>query len=319
MALYILAFVTAMLLAWFITPGVRRFALKHNIMVHPGGRRVHTRPTPLLGGLAIYAGFAISSTIFLLLFLLLYGKLDISGAGLIVSGAIIVTLGMLDDMREMSWKAQVGAIILSGIVVVSFGVRIHFVTNPFGQPQSVYVPSIISWIITLAWIFGVTKTFDMLDGLDGLASGIGAIAAGTLSIMTYYAGQPQVAMMSAALCGACIGFLRFNFNPAKIFMGTGGSQFIGFALAVISIIASFKMAAAMAIVLPILVLGIPIFDGLFVMIRRLINKQPIAVADKTHLHHRLLRLGLSHKQTVILIWVLMLLLCGIALFILLHE
>ncbi|MHB1458447.1 MAG: glycosyltransferase family 4 protein [Armatimonadota bacterium] len=319
MVLYVLAFITAMLLAWFITPIMRRIAIKHNIMVHPGGRRVHTRPTPLWGGFAIYSGFAISSVIFLLLFYLLNGKLDISGVGLIVSGAIIVTLGMLDDIRDMSPKAQILAIIIAGVVVVSFGIRIQFVTNPFGQPQSLYVPSIISWIITLIWIFGVTKTFDMLDGLDGLASGIGAIAAGTLSIMTYYAGQPQVAMMSAALCGACIGFLRFNFNPAKIFMGTGGSQFIGFALAVISVIASFKMAAAMAIIVSILVLGIPIFDGLFVMVRRIVNRQPISVADKTHLHHRLLKLGLSHKQTVILIWALMLLLCGIALFILLGK
>lgn len=308
-----------MLIAWFITPIMRRIALKQNIMVHPGGRRVHTRPTPLWGGFAIYAGFAISSIIFLLLFLLQKGRLDISGVGLIVSGAIIVTLGMLDDMREMSPKAQIAAIIVSAIVVVSFGVRIQFVTNPLGHPQMLHVPIILSWIITLLWIFGVTKTVDFMDGLDGLASGIGAIAAGALSIMTYYAGQHQVAFMAAALSGACIGFLRFNFNPAKIFMGTGGSQFIGFALAVISVIASFKMAAAMAIVLPILVLGIPIFDGFFVMIRRFINRKPISVADKTHLHHRLLKLGLSHKQTVYLIWTFMLLLCGIALFIRLRK
>lgn len=319
MILYILAFITSMLVAWLVTPIMRKVALRHNIMVHPGGRRVHTRPTPLWGGLAIYLGFAISSILFLLLFLAFNKKLDISGVGLIVSGAIIVTLGMLDDMRDMSPKAQIAAILLAAVVVISFGVRIQFVTNPFGQPQSLHVPIILSWIITLAWIFGVTKTVDFMDGLDGLASGIGAIAAGALSIMTYYAGQPQVAFMAAALSGACIGFLRFNFNPAKIFMGTGGSQFIGFSLAVISVIASFKMAAAMAITLPILVLGIPIFDGLFVMIRRMVNRQPISVADKTHLHHRLLKLGLSQKQAVILIYAFMLLLCGIALFILLRR
>lgn len=311
MIFHILAFVSAIFLAWFITPIMRRTALSHNIMVHPGGRRVHTRPTPLWGGFAIYAGFALSSIIFLLV----TGRFDISAIGLLISGAIIVTIGMLDDIREMSPWAQIAAIVAASIVVMSFGVRIQFITNPFGGHHSVYVPTWVSWPITLIWIFCVTKPVDFMDGLDGLASGIGAIAAGTLALMAYYAGQPSVAIMAAALSGACIGFLRFNFNPAKIFMGTGGSQFIGFALAVISIVGAFKMAAAMAIALPILVLGVPIFDGIFVMCRRLIKGQPISVADKTHLHHRLLKLGLSHKQTVILMWAIVAILCGTALFI----
>lgn len=315
MIFHVLAFAMSLFLAWFITPIMRRTAVRHNIMVHPGGRRVHTRPTPLWGGLAIYAGFTIASIIFLLI----TKHFDMYAVGLIVSGAIIVTIGMLDDLYELSAKAQTIAIILAAVVAISFGIRIQFISNPFGEPRTVYVPTVISWIITLVWIFGVTKTVDFMDGLDGLASGIGAIAAGTLAIMAYYSGQPGVALMAAALSGACIGFLRFNFNPAKIFMGTGGSQFIGFALAVISIIGAFKTAAAMAIALPILVLGVPIFDGIFVICRRIVNRQPVSSADKTHLHHRLLNLGFSQKQAVILIWVLMAFLCATAIFILLSR
>lgn len=312
---HLLAFVFALFISWILTPRIRRIAIKLNVMVQPGGRRVHSRPTPLWGGLAIFLGFVISS----LLALKAYGHLDISVLGLIVSGAIIVTIGMLDDMKELSAKFQFAAIIIAALVLMTFGVRIQYITNPFGNPQMIYLGTAFSWIITLAWIFGVTKTVDFMDGLDGLAAGIGAIAAGTLALMAYYAKQPYVALMSAALSGACIGFLRFNFNPAKIFMGTGGSQFIGFALATISIIGAFKLAAAMAIALPILVLGIPIFDGLFVMLRRIISGKPIYIADKTHLHHRLLERGLSHKQTVIVIWTFCLLLCGTAIFLLLRR
>lgn len=310
-----LTFIFALFLAWFITPIMRRIAIKNNILVNPGGRRIHTRPTPQWGGLAIYAGFAISSIVFLLL----TKNFSVSAIGLIVSGAIIVTMGMLDDVHELSPIAQSIYIVIAAIVAISFGIRIQFLTNPFSEMKIVHLPIYISWPLTIIWIFGVTKPVDFMDGLDGLASGIGAIAASTLGIMAYYSGQHNVAIMAIALSGACIGFLRFNFNPAKIFMGTGGSQFIGFALAIISIIGAFKVAAAMAIVIPILVLGIPIFDGLFVMLRRLAKGQSISSADKSHIHHRLLKLGLSQKQAVLVIWALMAVLCAIAIFILFHQ
>lgn len=310
-----LTFIFALFLAWFITPIMRRIAIKNNILVNPGGRRIHTRPTPQWGGLAIYAGFAISSIVFLLL----TKNFSVSAIGLIVSGAIIVTMGMLDDVHELSPIAQSIYIVIAAIVAISFGIRIQFLTNPFSEMKIVHLPIYISWPLTIIWIFGVTKPVDFMDGLDGLASGIGAIAASTLGIMAYYSGQHNVAIMAIALSGACIGFLRFNFNPAKIFMGTGGSQFIGFALAIISIIGAFKVAAAMAIVIPILVLGIPIFDGLFVMLRRLVKGQSISSADKSHIHHRLLKLGLSQKQAVLVIWALMAVLCAIAIFILFHQ
>lgn len=305
----IFAFALSLLIAYLLTPWVRKSAIKLNIMVHPGGRRVHTRPMPLWGGIAIYAGFAVSALL-LMHFTAQKPACNLPIIGVIVAGALLVTVGLVDDMKELSAKAQAGMIILSALLLMTFGVRIQFLTNPFGG-NMILLPPVISWILTLSWIFAVTKTIDFMDGLDGLAAGIGAIASGVLAIMAYYSNQPHVALMAAALCGACIGFLRFNFNPAKIFMGTGGSQFIGFALGAISVIGAFKVAAAMAIALPVLVFGVPIFDAAFVIIKRLSNGQPLYIADKSHLHHRLMQKGLSHKQAVYVIWGISILL-GIA-------
>ena len=305
----IFAFALSLLIAYLLTPWVRKSAIKLNIMVHPGGRRVHTRPMPLWGGIAIYAGFAVSALL-LMHFTAQKPACNLPIIGVVVAGALLVTVGLVDDMKELSAKAQAGMIILSALLLMTFGVRIQFLTNPFGG-NMILLPPVISWILTLSWIFAVTKTIDFMDGLDGLAAGIGAIASGVLAIMAYYSNQPHVALMAAALCGACIGFLRFNFNPAKIFMGTGGSQFIGFALGAISVIGAFKVAAAMAIALPVLVFGVPIFDAAFVIIKRLSNGQPLYIADKSHLHHRLMQKGLSHKQAVYVIWGISILL-GIA-------
>lgn len=310
----IIAFLLALAVSYIATPWVRRLALRLNILVHPGGRRVHTRPMPLWGGIAIYGAFALTC--------LLISKvadshltLDPAVIGLLVSGALILTIGMLDDMKEMSAALQVIAIIGAALVLMTFGVRIKFLTNPFGSHETLQLVTGISWFLTLMWIFSLTKTVDFMDGLDGLAAGIGAIAAGILAIMAYYdqprhPDQARVALMGAALSGACIGFLRFNFNPAKIFMGTGGSQFVGFALAAISITGAFKAAAAIAITLPILVFGVPILDGAFVIMKRFLDRRPVHIADRTHLHHRLLDRGLTHKQVVLLIYFLCLALGG---------
>ena len=158
--------------------------------------------------------------------------------------------------------------------------------------------------ITAFYIFVVTKTMDTIDGLDGLAAGIAAIAACTLTIIATYGGQPRVAILAAALVGSSLGFLRHNYNPAKIFMGTGGAQFLGFSLACLSIVGAFKTAAAVAVLIPVLAFGVPIFDAAFVVIRRVISRQPITQADKRHMHHTLLGLGLSQRQTVLVLYAL---------------
>ena len=315
---HIFAFVMALVISFGATPWVRRLAIRLNVMAQPGGRRVHARPMPLWGGIGIFAAFALTCAVAAKV-----GgdrfNLGISTTGVVVAGALILTIGLLDDMKELSAPVQALAITCAAIVLMTFGVRIQFVSNPFGLPPMIALGDFVSCIVTLMWVFAVTKTVDFMDGLDGLAAGIGAIASGILAIMAYYSAQPHVALMAAALSGACVGFLRFNFNPAKIFMGTGGSQFIGFVLAAIAIIGAFKVAAAIAIALPILVFGVPILDGVFVVVKRLANRRPIYVADQSHLHHRLLRRGLTHKQAVLLIYVMCLAVGGTALALLLWS
>ena len=312
------AFVLALGISYLATPQVRKLAVRLNVMVQPGGRRVHTRPMPLWGGIAIFGAFAFTSLVVM--------KLGVDPAlkapilGIVVAGALVLTVGLLDDMKEFSAAIQALLIVGAAIVLMTFGVRIQFLSNPF-NPSMLALGGILSWLITIVWVFAVTKAVDFMDGLDGLAAGIGAIAAGILAIMAYYSEKPQphVILMAAALSGACIGFLRFNFNPAKIFMGTGGSQFIGFALAAISIVGAFKVATALAIALPILVFGVPIFDAIFVVIKRFMDKRPVHVADQSHLHHRLLRRGLSHKQAVLVIYFFCIIAGGTALALLLWS
>jgi UDP-GlcNAc:undecaprenyl-phosphate GlcNAc-1-phosphate transferase len=306
----LLAFLFALGISYLATPQVRRLALRLNVMAHPGGRRVHTRPMPLWGGIAIFGAFA-----FTCLVVMRFGvdpTLKAPILGIVVAGALVLTVGLLDDMKEFSAAIQALLIVGAAIVLMTFGVRIQFLSNPF-HPTMLVLPVIVSWLVTITWVFAITKTVDFMDGLDGLAAGIGAIAAGILAIMADYAVQPHVALMAAALSGACVGFLRFNFNPAKIFMGTGGSQFIGFALAGIAIVGAFKVAAAIAIVLPILVFGVPIFDAIFVVAKRFMDNRPVHVADQSHLHHRLLRRGLTHKQAVLVIYLFCLVAGGTAL------
>lgn len=297
---HFIAFAMALVIAYLATPYVRRLAIELKVLVHPGGRRIHTRPMPLWGGIAIYGAFLITCLVMMKL-TGLKSKDEISIFGVLIAGAIILIMGLIDDMKELSAIIQTLAIIVASLVVMAFGVRVQFLSNPFTH-KMIYLSTFWSWSLTLIWMFVVTKTIDFMDGLDGLAAGIGAIAAGFLAIMASYYHQYHVALMAATLSGACIGFLRFNFNPAKIFMGTGGSQFVGFTLASIAVIGAFKVAAAMAIALPVLVLGVPIVDGFFVMFRRLYKRQPIHIADRSHLHHRLLARGLSQKQAVYVIW-----------------
>ncbi len=298
----VLAFLVALALSFLLTPRVRRLATHLNVLAQPGGRRIHGRPVPLWGGLAIYVGFVVAVVLVSKL-----GskwvpdlKLDTRMFGILVAGAIVATIGMIDDLKEMSAALQAGAILAAAIVLMGFGVKIEIVTNPFREGVIG-----LSWLaapVTIIWVFGLTKTIDLMDGLDGLAAGIGAIAAGCLAFIAYNSAQPGVALMSAALSGACIGFLRFNFNPAKIFMGTTGSQFIGFTLAALSILGAFKVAVAAAMALPILVFGVPIFDAIFVVWKRWRGRRPLHRADHSHLHYRLMQRGFSHKQAVLLIY-----------------
>lgn len=305
------AFLIALLVSYFLTPAVRRLAISSGVMDVPDPRRVHTEPIPRWGGLAIY--FAVVAAMAILF---TFGHLwdrrfqwTEWSLGLIGVGGLIVLMGALDDKYQFSAITQMLFLLLMGVVVQFFGVQIQGISRslvadrPTYDPQTMWLAlGSLSMPITAIWIFVVTKTMDTIDGLDGLAAGVGAIAAAALAFLSLQARQPEVAIVAAAASGAAIGFLRHNYNPAKIFMGTGGAQFLGFLLAGLAVIGTYKMITVVVMGVSLLVFGLPLFDAGFVVIRRLRSGQPIYKADKRHLHHHLLAKGLTHRQVVLLLY-----------------
>ncbi|MBU3127366.1 undecaprenyl/decaprenyl-phosphate alpha-N-acetylglucosaminyl 1-phosphate transferase [Clostridium tagluense] len=303
--IYILAIITA-LISFIITPLVKRFAILVNAIDIPKDeRRVHKKPVPIMGGLAIYISFVIGAILY-------NGILTSYQLGIIVGATIIVMGGMIDDIKELSPKYKLLIQIMAAVCLLMSGVKISILTNPFRE----FYPYLnIGWAsipVTIIWIVGVTNAFNLIDGLDGLAAGIAFIACVTLMIVSIISGRLEAAFLTAVLSGAILGFLPYNFNPASIFMGDTGSQLLGFLLAAISIQCAIKSATAFVIAVPILAFALPIYDTLFAMIRRKANGKSIMQADKGHLHHRLLDMGLSQKQAVIIMYFISAVLGGIA-------
>lgn len=312
MVLNLIAALTASLVAFMLTPFVRRFAERWGIVAHPGGRRVHARPTALLGGVAMYVGFVAGVAVILMV----SDKVNLSrqAIGVLAGGTLVAMAGILDDKYELPGWVQAGSILAGGAVLCLFGVRIYAITSPISVNFGLW-----SIPVTLLWVLMVTKAVDCMDGLDGLAAGISAIAAATLMVMAaHFAARQMSAVMAAALLGAAIGFLRYNYPPAKVFMGTVGAQFLGFTLAGISILGTMKITALLAVAVPVLILAVPLFDTTFVVLRRAATGKKIGEADTTHLHHRLVRKGLSHRQVIWCIYALAMISCGIAYLIFLH-
>lgn len=311
----ILAVVLALVGSYVLTPLVHNLATRLEVIDHPGERRVHEHPTPRWGGLAIYVAFMAA----VLVAVAVDRRVGIGDgvAGVIIGGTIVAVVGLLDDKYNLSPLAQIAAIAAGGAVLVAFGSKIDYVSL-FGHGISLHGLTIP---LTLLWIFGVTKTVDLMDGLDGLAAGICAIASASLLIMScrsldpVWAAHhpipshsfPVVRIFSAALLGASLGFLRFNYPPARIFMGTVGAQFMGFVVASSSVVGAFKVATLLAIAVPLTVLAIPIADAAFVVVKRALRGSRVYEADKTHVHHRLLDRGLSHRQAI---WVIYGLTCA---------
>jgi UDP-GlcNAc:undecaprenyl-phosphate GlcNAc-1-phosphate transferase len=291
--------------AYVLTPIVQRAALRYGAAHAPRARDVHTEPVPRWGGVAIYLAFLIALAVSIAIMQLWFGRLVrwptlMAGFGVFLGGTLLSLTGAWDDLREMSAGKQMLVQILCALLVIPFGVKIEFLTDPFHPGHMIYL-GLWTYPLTVIWIVGVTNAINWIDGLDGLAAGVCAIAAMTLALMAVQSGQPALALLAASLCGSLLGFLRYNFNPAKIFMG-GGALFVGFTLAAISAVGAFKVAAAMAIVVPILILGVPIFDTAFVIARRFWQGKPIYQADKSHLHHRLLARGFTQRQTVLILY-----------------
>ena len=309
---HVLAFMIALGVALFLTPVVISFARRTGALDAPDARKVHVRPIPRIGGIGIYAAFMVSVLVQMSISDL-SPELMTSLWGLLAGGTIIVAIGIIDDYRDLPAKVKLlGQIFAACVLVIGFDVRIDVITDPLGD--FIYL-EYFAIPATIFWVVGLTNTVNLIDGLDGLAAGVSSIAAVTIFLVAMEEGIPFVAMITAALAGAAIGFLYYNFNPARIFMGDTGSMFLGFMLAGVSVIGAVKSAATIALIVPILALGLPILDTTFAIVRRARNHRPIFKPDKGHLHHRLLAHGFTQKQAVLLMYVVSALfgLCALAL------
>lgn len=308
-------YLVTLLVAWLATdlliPWVTRMAYALGRVDTPDARKVHTVPIPRLGGVALFLGFSVG---LLAIEWLTPGPLfPRSGPfmGLWIGGAMIFALGIADDLKPLPAKFKLLVQILAAGVAVYFGVRIDFLSHPAGGIM--LLGPAIAIPLTVFWLVGITNTINLIDGLDGLAGGVSLIAAATTALIAFQTHQPTIALVALALMGGTIGFLRYNWNPAKIFMGDSGSLFLGFTLATLSVIGVLKLVATAALLVPVLILGVPIFDTAFAIIRRAIARRPIFSPDRGHLHHRLLGLGLSQRRAVLIIYGICLLLGGTAL------
>lgn len=257
-------------------------------------RRMHTKPIPRFGGLAIFLGTIIA--------IIITVPLNTKIVGILLGGAFIFLVGIVDDAKELSAKTKLLAQIIAALIVFFTGTKIAFFHIPLaGTGGYIYLPPVLVGIITVVWIVGMTNTINLIDGLDGLAAGTSLIASLCIAYAAYLNGNPVTSILMLAISGAAAGFLPYNFNPAKTFMGDCGSLFLGFMLASISI-ETMKSTTIIVLLIPILCLGLPIFDTLFAIIRRKINGRPIMEADKGHLHHRIMERGLGQKRTVIILY-----------------
>lgn len=302
----LIAFIVAFIITFITTPFVKKLAFKVGAVDVPkDNRRMHKKPTARLGGLAIFFGFIVS--------VIAYATLDRELAGMLIGCCVIVVLGIFDDILALSAKLKLVVQLLAALCPILAGVQIDFIRVPGFISETGYLA--LGWFavpVTLVWIIGITNATNLLDGLDGLACGVSSISALTLLCIALIVGEPEIAFITSALAGACFGFLPYNFNPAKLFMGDTGALFLGFVLATTSVQGLFKGYAVISVAAPLLILGLPIFDTVSAILRRLKNHQPIMSPDRGHLHHRLIDAGFSQKQAVSTIYALCLVLCIVA-------
>ncbi|GAB6137292.1 MraY family glycosyltransferase [Halanaerobaculum tunisiense] len=271
--------------SYLLVPVIKKLAFAIGALDQPSKRRINVEPIPNLGGLAIFGGVIVS---------LLWLGVDSQLRSILVCASLLVSLGILDDLYELSASVKLAGQLAVVLLLVNSGIQIEFIRG--------YYLGLFSIPVTVIWMLGTMNVINLIDGLDGLAGGVTIIAAIPLAIFAYQQGQMLAVLLTLSLIGATIGFLRYNFNPAQIFMGDTGSMFLGFMLGVISITGALKSITTVTFILPILALGVPICDTLFAIIRRRLQGQPIFKADRNHLHHQLLDLGLTQWQVVLIIY-----------------
>lgn len=278
------------------TPLVKILAYKVGAIDVPrDNRRMHKEPIPRLGGLAIFLAF--------LLGVLLFAEIDRQMQGILLGAVMIVVLGVLDDILTLKAVPKFIVQIAAAAVAVYHGCAIQTISNPNLFSSVPYIDlGVWSVPVTIIWVVAITNAVNFIDGLDGLACGVSAISAGSLFVIALLVSEGNVAIILAALLGSCLGFIPYNLNPAKIFMGDTGALFLGFILATVSIQGVFKSYAVISFAVPLLILGLPLFDTTFAILRRLFTGKGIMTADRGHLHHRLIDMGFSQKQTVFILY-----------------
>jgi UDP-GlcNAc:undecaprenyl-phosphate GlcNAc-1-phosphate transferase len=303
MKTYVIAFLLSMMACAALVPLVRALAFRIGAVSVPGGRHVHDRQVPRLGGVAMCIAFFVPLAGVLVVendVTLVASEQASHMIGLAVGGIVMCTLGVLDDTKNV--RALYKLAVQVGVAMIAYGLgyRIDVIRTPFFGDLSM---GIFSMPITIMWIVGIVNAINLIDGLDGLAAGVVFFAGVTNLVVALLAGSMLVALLMSALLGAVLGFLLFNFNPARIFMGDSGSYFLGYLLATISLLGSMQRAStAVSLVVPILALGVPIFDTLFSMVRRVLERRSIFSPDRGHLHHRLLDMGLTHRRAVLILY-----------------
>ena len=307
-----IAFLLAFIVAFMATPYTIKLAKKIGaVSIESGSRRMHNKEVPKFGGPAVILGFLVS-VIYLIIIMRIEGSINLFGIkeyghkliGLLLGIIIITITGVIDDIKEIKPLTELTGQTLAAIVAVSFGIRIEAIS--WGWIAIPELGEILSIAITLIWIIGITNAINLIDGLDGLSSGISVISSISLLIIFLLNGSPTVSiLLITALAGALIGFLPFNFAPAKTFIGDTGSNFLGYTISIIAILGVAKTYTAFVIVLPIIVLAVPIFDTIWAIFRRVRKGKSIKAivsADTGHLHHRLVRRGFSQKQAVLILY-----------------
>lgn len=278
------------MLTILLTPLIKKLAIRIGAVDKPNQRKVHMKVMPRLGGLAIYISFIAG--------VLLLQPDSPHSLPILLGSLIIVLTGIIDDIRELSPRVKLMGQLAAALVVVLSGIHVEFINLPFGGQLEF---GIFSIPLTILWIVGVTNAINLIDGLDGLAAGVSSIALLTISGMAIIMGDAYVTVLGLILMSSTIAFLFYNFYPAKIFMGDTGALFLGYMISVLSLL-GFKNVTFISLIIPALILGVPISDTFFAIIRRLVHKQPLSAPDKSHLHHCLLRLGFSHRQVVLIIY-----------------
>jgi UDP-GlcNAc:undecaprenyl-phosphate GlcNAc-1-phosphate transferase len=282
----------ALFVVVLLTPAVGGMARMLGVVDRPGGRRVNRSPVPRLGGVALFLGIFVPALAFL--------PLGRESRGLLLGAAVAVTVGAVDDFRGLRWWEKLAGQTLAASVPTWFGVWVDRFTFPFLGIHA--LPAWVGIPLTIVWIVAIMNMVNFLDGLDGLAAGVAAIAGLTFAVIALSLAKPDAAILSAIVFGACVGFLRHNFYPARIFMGDSGALLLGFVLATESVGGLLKTATLATLVLPLLVLAIPILDTSFVVAKRLKYRRPVWLADRTHLHHRFVDLGFSQRRAVVYLY-----------------